>query len=298
MKVKNKKSETEKFGRCKRIIYATIAIVTVLILTVVLLFFFPHQLSQPKAAIIDQLSSSQLSASSRHENKMFVETAKELLYKRFSEVDYYSDNATVDQYKHLPSLDYKLIVWRVHSAVDPEHYVAISTSERYVQGKYDQYSEDQLKLCNITGDPYLYFAITPDFVKDCMDGRFEDTVVILMSCNGLNHEYYKTAQTFVERGVKVFISWDGWIGSSDNDNAITLLLQYLINENNTIREAVNKIPKYSYSVGYPPSRLGYYPTDPEIADYRIPNYKQNNIASNAGFAVITILRKNFRLKLD
>ncbi len=295
MKAKNKKGESEKFGHSKRIIYITIAIVTLLILAAVLCLY-PLQSSQPKAAIIDQLSSSQLSPASCFPNQTFIEKATELLDQRFPEVDYYSDNATVDQYKHLPSLGYKLIIWRVHSALDPEYYVAISSSERYVQGKYDQYSDDQLKLCNITGDPILYFAITPKFVSECMNGRFEDTVIIFMSCNGLKKGYYETAETFIDKGVKVFISWDGWIDPPDNDNAVTLLLQYLIDESETIDEAVNEIPPCYSSFG--PSKLDYYPKTSDVADYCIPNYRQNNIASNARFEATTILRKNFSPKLD
>ena len=289
MKAKNK-GETAKFAQNKRLIYATIAIITMIILASIFFYIHPNQPSQPKAAIIDQLSSSQLTPSSRFPNQTFIDTAKELLDQRFPKVDYYSDNATVDQYKLLPSLGYKLIIWRAHSALDPNNYVAMCSSERYVQGKYEQYSEDQLKLCNITGDPNLYFAITPDFVKECMDGRFEDTVIVLMSCNGLKQGYYKTAEAFIEKGVKVFISWDGWIDPSDNDNAIAHLLDYLINKNDTVSEAVDKIP-VSYSSELGRSGLHYYP-DPEVANYRIPDYKQNNVSSNAGFVILTVLRKN------
>jgi hypothetical protein len=295
MKAKNK-GETEKFAQNKRLIYATIAIITIIILASIFFYIHPNQPSQPKAAIIDQLSSSQLSAGSQHKNETFVKEVKELLYKRFSEIDYYSDNATVDQYSRLSSLGYKLIVWRVHSALDPENYVAICSSERYDPRKYEQYSVDQLKLCNITGDPYLYFAITPYFIKECMSGRFEDTVIIFMSCNGLKEGYYKTAETFIEKGVKVFISWDGWILPIDSDNAITLLLQYLINENNTISNAVNKIPKYSSPFG-PPSQLEYHPISNDVSNYRIPNYKQSNTA-RMGFAIMSIFLKKFELELD
>lgn len=292
MKVKNKHGESEKFSRNKRLVYVAIAIMAILILTGFFLYRYPNQPSQPKAAIIDQLSSSQLTETSRFPNKTFIETAKELLYKRFPKVDYYSDNATVDQYKRLPSLGYKLIIWRAHSALDlKSKYIAIFASERYDPKIYHQYlAHDQLTLCNITDDPNLYFGITPKFVKECMSGRFEDTVIIFMSCNGLKLEYYKTAETFREKGVKVFISWTGWIDPSDNDHATTLLLHYLIDENNTIREAVDKTPSYSSPL-WGPSRLDYYPTILEVADYHIPNYKQNNIASNAEFAAITILRK-------
>jgi hypothetical protein len=291
MKAKNK-GETKKFAQNKRLICATIAIITIILLASIFFYFHPNQPSQPKAAIIDQLSSSQLSAGSQHKNETFVKEVKELLYKRFSEIDYYSDNATVDQYSRLSSLGYKLIVWRVHSALDPENYVAICSSEKYDPihdpRKYEQYSGDQLKLCNITGDPYSYFAITPYFIKECMSGRFEDTVIILMSCNGLKQGYYKTAETFIEKGVKVFISWDGWIDPSDNDHATALLLDYLINKNNTINEAVGNIPQY-FSPFYDSSKLDYYPL--EVGNYHIPNYKQTNITNKADFVAIAISRK-------
>lgn len=295
MKVKNKQGESKNFSHNKRLVYITIAIMAILVLAGFFLYRYPNQPCQPKAAIIDQLNSSQLTGTSRFPNQTFVKTAKELLYKRFPQVDYYSDNATVDQYRSLPSIGYRLIIWRVHSALDKNHFIAICSSERYDSKKYNQYSADQLTLCNITGDPNLYFAITPKFVEECMSGGFEDTVIVFMSCNGLKQEYIKTAETFVKKGAKAWISWNGWIDPSDNDYAMTLLLDYLINENNTISEAVNEVPSY-FSPFYGPSALDYYPR-PEVADHRVPNYKEANTASNAGPAVIAVfLRTKSKLK--
>lgn len=285
MKAKNKQGESENSSRNKRLICVTIAIMAILILASFFLYHSPNQPSQPKAAIIDQLSSSQLNQTSRFPNQTFIETTKEMLYTRFPEVDYYSDNATVDQYKSLPSLGYRLIIWRAHSALDLKgEFIAVCSSERYDSGKHNQYSADQLTLCNITGDPNFYFAITPKFVEECMSGKFEDTVIIFMSCNGLKQGYTKTAETFVKKGAKAWISWNGWIDASDNDHAITLLLDYLISKNNTISEAVNEVPLY-FSPFYGPSELDYHPR-PEVKDYRIPDYKEVNVARNAPPAVI------------
>jgi hypothetical protein len=287
---KKKKGEIEKPVYNKRLAYAVVAVILMLVLTFSYFFLFRQsQPIEPKAAIIDQLSSSQLSQGTRHENKTFVENATTLLYQRFSTVDYYSDNATVEQYSKLASLNYKLIIWRAHSALDPEKYIAICSSERYVSGKYEQYSPEQLKLCNITDDPFLYFAITPNFVKECISGSFEDTVIILMSCNGLKTGYTKTAEAFIEKGAKVFISWNGWIYPQDNDNATVLLLDYLINQNNTIFEAAKKIPEYSTDMGK--SQLDYYPHTPEVENYCIPNYKQHSNISSAGFLLAIVPRK-------
>jgi hypothetical protein len=290
MKTKDK-GKLEKLTQNKRLSYVAIALITILILASIIFFTHYNQPMQPRAAIIDQLGSSQLTPSSRYPNQTFIETARELLYKRFSEVDYYSDNATVEQYKLLASAGYKLIVWRAHSALDlNSKYIAISTSETNGSKNYDQYSNDELTLCNITGDPHYYFAITPKFITEVMSGRFEDTIIILMSCNGLKPGYYKTAQAFEEKGAKAFISWDGWINSSKNDNAITLLLRYLIDENDSISRAVGKIlPQYSYEFG--PSRLWYDPVDDEVSKYQIPNYKQTNVVSNMGSIAIVILKK-------
>jgi len=286
------KKQSQKFVRSNKFVYATLLIVAALIIAVLMFTFYPQQ-SQPKAAIIDQLSSSKLSQVSRYPNQTFITEAEELLHTRFLEVDYYSNNATVDNYKALSSSGYKLIIWRAHSALDLESkYIAISTSERNGSKNYDQYSNEQLTLCTITGDPQSYFAITPKFVEECMDGRFEDTVIILMSCNGLKSEYDKTAEAFIQKGAKAFISWDGWIDSSDNDYAINLLLQNLIIQNGTIGEAVAEAPEYAYPL-YPqvgPSRLDYYPHT-DVGSYHIPNYKQDSTTTAAAFALAPILKK-------
>jgi hypothetical protein len=281
----------------KTLVYLITSVVIISLLATILFYYYSSVPGEPRAAIIDQLSSSQLTNSSRYVNQTFFDNTKALLSMRFSKVDYYSDNATVENYKTLSSMGYKLIIWRAHSALDESKYVAISTSERDRSKNYDQYSNDQLKLCNITGDPILYFAITPKFVTECMTGRFDDTVIILMSCNGLKKDYYETAEAFVEKGAKVFISWDGWVNGSDNDDATTLLLQHLINENNTVREAINKIPQYIGEWG--PSKLDFYPkTVSEAAEYHIPDYRGSTTGINAEAAAVTILEKHFQKALS
>jgi hypothetical protein len=200
-------------------------------------------------------------------------------------VDYYSDNATVENYEQLPSKGYRLIIWRAHSALDlASAYVAISTSDKDGPVKYDQYMrEGKLTLCHILDDPDQYFAINPKFIREAMTGRFEDTVIILMSCNGLNDEYLGTAQALRDKGAKVLISWNEWIDSGNNDDAVTQLLGYLIDENNTVKEAVLKIPEYA-SHGLPRSKLKYYPLAAEAADYRIPDYRQETSAKTPSTA--------------
>ncbi|MGQ9641521.1 MAG: hypothetical protein ACUVUF_05270 [Candidatus Bathycorpusculaceae bacterium] len=294
MKAAKKKAETKRPFGYRKLLYVAIAATIILVLAILLCFNL-HGSYQPKAAIIDQLNSSELSEISHFPNQTFIKTAKQLLYQRFSYVDYYSDNATVELYRVLPSLGYKLIIWRAHSAVDLQGgYVAISSSEKVVPGKNEQYTQEQLKACEISSDPVHYFAITPAFVRECMSGRFNDTVIILMSCNGLNQSCIKTAETFIEKGVKVFISWSGWIKSPENDHAITLLLQYLISENNTVVQAVSRVNSYAYWGAL----LDYLPDTTDVANYRIPDYRQSSITGTAALVTNAFFRKRkSKLKL-
>ena len=276
--------------RGKHVLLAVAVTAIILISAVVVLYSFSNQPGLPKAAIIDELSSSTLYNSSRYVNDTFVNTTRTKLLERFPEVDYYRDNATVDQYRLLPSKGYKLIVWRAHSALDNvSKYIAITTSETYVSESYNSYFDNnQLTLTMISGDPKRYIAITPKFVEEVMTGRFEDTVIVFMSCNGLKAGYSATAEAFKAKGVKVFISWDGWINTDDNDNSITRLLDYLISQNNTVGQAVGRFPTPTFTYLDGPSSLCYYPNNSDAANYIIPNYKANVTANISGLLAIPV----------
>jgi len=277
--------ETGSLTDKKTMVYAALIIIVIIAPTVFVLQLLTSRPSKPKAAIIDQLSSSHLSPTSQYPNQTFIDLARILLSQRFDTIDYYSDNASVENYRQLPSRNYKVIIWRAHSALDLDSkYVAISTSERELQTSYDQYLQnDQLTLCQITGDPYKYYAINPKFIREVMNGRFEDTVIIMMSCNGLKAEYTKTAAAFQDKGAKVLISWDGWISSADNDDATAHLLNYMIAENNTVSDAVSKIPEYS-SPDFGQSALHYSPAVPAASNYHIPDYREVSQATTQSTA--------------
>jgi len=291
------KDKDDVSKRKRKLIYAFLTIIVVLIPAVYFYSAATTKPEPPRAAIVDQLGSSKLGATIRNQNATFIEAAEHLLQERFSTIDYYSDNATVEQYVHLASLGYRLIVWRGHSALDPSGYVALASTDKYGLKDYDTYLEnDQLALCNITGDNSLYFGITPKFIEQVMGGKFTDTVIFLMSCNGLNGGYLKTAQAFQSKGAKAVISWDNWISSLDNDGAADIFLQYLINENNTIGQAIRRIPEYSpeYSGG---AELKYYPEKPETSDYYIPDFRQG-AAQAVATAILPVFKKGREQKFS
>ena len=211
--------------------------------------------SQLKAAIVDHLS---LTAP----NHTFKQTATTILEEAGYTVDYYpGEEVTVEFYRNLPTHGYSLIVLRVHSATTVGYRsLGLFSSEvrsttKYV---YEQLTE-QLVGARFPNDETEYFGISPLFVLHSMKGRFQNTTIIHMGCDGLVHT--TMAEAFRQKGAKVYISWDGDVLASHTDQATTHLLQHLIAEKQTIEHAVTKTRE---KVGPDPaykSLLVYYPLE-------------------------------------
>jgi len=217
------------------------------------------QVTVPRAAIVDQLSTSQ-------PNEAFIEEATALLNEAGFVVDYYEgESVTVKFYKKLPTHCYSLILLRVHSATfNPERQVLdFFTSEPYSKSKYvgDQL-KDRVRAVAFApyeeGDP-VYFGITDEFVRSSMKGDFNNTMVIMMGCDGL--KYDDMAEAFVEEGAQVYVAWSGLVSAPHTDQVTVDLLQRFLFEEQTVEQAVtgtmNELgadPKYE-------SVLSYYPSD-------------------------------------
>jgi len=208
-----------------------------------------------KAAVVDQLS---LTAP----NETFTQTAAAILTQANYTVDYFSgEKVTVEFYRSLPTRGYGLIVLRVHSALfrgcDPP--VCFFTSEPYSEGEYvyEQLADRVIQVSFVRLQPPYYFGIVPSFVKSNMHGKFQNTMVIMMGCNGLT--YTDMAGAFIENGAKAYIGWNNSVSSSHTDQATTQLLKHLVTEGQTIRQAVENTarevgPDETYD-----SILKYYP---------------------------------------
>ncbi len=274
----------------KRLTYAVIVIA--LIATCFLAYSIlqssnqnPDQ-TQLKAAIIDHLSISQ-------PNQTFIQTSTGILKTAGFIVYYYAGGghkSDVDFYRDLPKRGFKLIIFRVHSALHAggeSDFVVFFTSEKYSSGRYfwDEYY-GRLVICQFhVGEQDKYFGISPLFVKDAMNGRFDNTIVIVMGCDGLT--YTSMAEAFDARGAKVYISWNGPVGATHTDLATTRLLQNLFNEDHTIEQAVTETIN---DVGPDPtyeSTLAFYPS--EAQKYVVPQ-SLNGLTQN----VTEIRRQNYR----
>jgi len=258
------KNKTNSFSE-KKLLY-TILIVAILFSALILAsyFFQPRQStsgpptpapvwSKPKAAIVDHLSLSQ-------PNQTFVEAASSTLQAAGFEVKYYKgEEITVGFYQTLPTLYYDLIILRVHSAVRTDkqpYYVSFFTSELYSLDKYvNQQKTDQLLVGHLEENGPAYFAITPKFVENSMNGSFTNTTIIMMGCDGL--KYNNMADALVRKGAKVYISWSGTVTAAYSDVTTTLLLRALLLEKQPIQSAVTKLAPEPSSG----SQLLYYPIE-------------------------------------
>lgn len=199
--------------------------------------------SQTRAAIIDQLSQTEA-------NPAFVESATRILTQAGYEVDYYQgEEVTVDLYKELPRQHYDLVILRVHSGLVNEidrgagtetltDAVALATGERYDQAKYVSSLGPRYPGLGAYQSTPRLFGITPDFIRFAMEGRFDDTTIILMGCDGLWST--KAAQAFLHRGARSFVSWSGLVSAAHTDVATERLLHHLVSEGLTVEEAVAK----------------------------------------------------------
>jgi hypothetical protein len=217
---------------------------------------------QFKAAIVDHLSLTM-------PNETFMEEVAAMLVKANYTVDYFSgENITVEFYRNLPAYGYKLIILRVHSsATDPqgsEAPVTLFTSERASQTKYVyEQLTDQLMAASYSAEErdkgIIYFGISPLFVTQGMKGKFQDTTIIMMGCQGLKNTIM--AEAFIERGAKVYIGWNASVSESHTDIATTQLLEHLVTKKQTIEQAVENTMKEVGPDTANNSTLQYYPLE-------------------------------------
>ena len=86
--------------------------------------------------------------------------------------------------------------------------------------------------------PPGYFGITPLFVKNSMQGRFNDTVILAMGCESLKQD--TMAEAFIKKGAKAYISWNGSVSACCTDQATASLLLHLTTEKQTLEKAVKE----------------------------------------------------------
>jgi len=242
---RRKKRSKEPVYKRKKLI-KTIAILSTIfiIIFVVILLMYPDIFilnnnkgstfnEKLKAVIIDGLEDDP--------NPEWIEKVTSYLSSSGYKVDVYKGkNVTINLLLNIGG--YKIIILRVHSTIFRSHLFIYST-EKYVESKYVM---EQLAgmvergyVFNKSGPPY--FALNAIYLGLRNSKGLKDSIIIMMGCNGTTSPY--TIMTLMQKGVKAYISWDGYVTVPHSDLAIVKLIKYICVDNLSLREAVEKVNK-------------------------------------------------------
>ncbi|MCP8310184.1 MAG: hypothetical protein L6M37_02080 [Candidatus Methylarchaceae archaeon HK02M1] len=253
---KGKRKKTRKLRRFPKI---SLIIIIVLALAIVVTYFAFNQPTNPatgeiKAAILDSLYIIDPNAD-------FLNEVNSTLSQAGFKVDIYlGEDVTVELFKELPSLNYKLIILRAHTAWEESSDVKEPPTIAFFTGTpyngYDYFMEKmfgEVREGTIEGYPTHFFAVTQKLIQ-VSEGEFPDSFVIVDSCYGLNSN--SMAEAFIENGASVYIGWDSGVYSDYSDSATLMLLDNLLSDM-TVEDAVsNTIKDHDFG-----SILSYYPSD-------------------------------------
>ncbi len=214
-----------------------------------------------KAAIIDQLYLLE-------PNPSFIDNATQILEAYGFTVDLWQGaDVTVDFYRKIPAMDYKLIVFRVHSGLlmslegneaRPLNTTYLFTAENYTTTKYvaDQLTDKVSNAMMYEKYP-LVFAVNSAFIKSA-SGRFDNTVVLLLGCE--SYYYDDMPAAFIEKGASAYVGWSTVVSLKHVDKAALDLLDNLCTAELTLADSISRTMA---DLGRDPSfgaYLKYYPS--------------------------------------
>jgi hypothetical protein len=206
----------------------------------------PDHAGNATAAIIDQLSAS------FQENEQFIANVTRELEDYGFEVDVFQGgNITVDFYRRLPTYGYRLIIFRAHSGILEQNgevvpRTVLFTNEEYRESRYAlEQVYGQLTMGGACQGCPMMFGITPEFVRaksvfgqdTDMEGRFDDTVIVMMGCSGI--ALPDMAEAFIDKGASIYLAWDRSVELYYVDEATPYLIRQLCSEELTVREAIH-----------------------------------------------------------
>jgi hypothetical protein len=243
---------------------------TILFVIIISIYIFhskriDDESSKQKAVIIDGLLG--------YPNLTFITKATNLLNSAGYKCDVIDpEDVTVELYQNLLTEDYSLIVLRVHCGplrkdLGDGYYVpegtAFFTTEIYDTKKYVKLQDrGLLAVARIQGDDEnRYFAIPPWFFEE-MGKSFVNTTIILDSCYGFWYDApLIMAETLMQKGVTMFIGWNGEVQVEHTDAAVLKLIESLYQKKLSVDEAVSSVMRQIGPDPYYGSRLYYYPEE-------------------------------------
>lgn len=185
----------------------------------------------PKAAILDALYTGS-------EDLAYEQSLMNCLSIGGYRVDVFrGENVTIDLLRNIGG--YKVLILRLHSAIGSGGgFLYLFSGETYTESKYVQDRLSGAVREGITFDNVSYFAINAVFLGGSNPTGLKGSTIILMGCNGTGDSY--SIQRFLDRGVKAYIAWSGYVELSYSDETTLALVKALYLQRSSVQAAVEE----------------------------------------------------------
>lgn len=231
--------------RKKRRKWPWILLTAITLITLISITAYLNQRSgekpQPKlAAILDGLSIDR-------PNQTFIETVNRILDQAGFTVHFYGpENVTLNLLRKLPSKGYSLVIFRVHGGRIKQPIGIFLGGGLFIERCGPESHKKEVESGYVLlGRPFLseeiYCVAPPHYITDKLDGKFQNTIIIAMSCFTGDDDVM--ANAFFKRGAKAYIGFRGEVSPSYVDAFTVNFLQKLYIKNLPIEEAFNQAKK-------------------------------------------------------
>jgi hypothetical protein len=185
-----------------------------------------------RAALIDALSNASVGGE-------FADAVNRTLRGTGFVVDVYQGSEVTVDFLEKFAGGYKLVIFRVHSALSFDGGLYLFTAEPYSGEKYvqEQYFRFILKEAYATESSQHVFAVNWGFVCALMAGEFNGTLVVVMGCDGSSDS--RIAEEFVNQGAVGYVGWNGSVLLSHSDEAVLHLVEDLYVGKQPLKMAVD-----------------------------------------------------------
>jgi hypothetical protein len=186
----------------------------------------------PRAAILDGLWDTE-------PNSTLIESMVQYLSNAGYPVDVFrGTNVTIDLLRNIGG--YKILILRLHSTINTDRFLYLFSGEKYTESKYaaDQLAGTVRKAYTFNESEPPYFALNAVFLGSNKPDGLNGTTVILTGCNGTATPY--VIQRFFQKGIKAYISWNGYVDLSHSDEAALDLVRAMYSRGLSPEEAVEE----------------------------------------------------------
>ncbi|MEM4000570.1 MAG: hypothetical protein QXW86_07310 [Saccharolobus sp.] len=190
-----------------------------------------------KAIIIDGLSEDAPNPKLISEMRRILESAG------YTVTIFNGSNVNIELFKKLPTTSSSLIIMRLHGG-RIQQPIGLFIGSGIFAEPFDEnkYKYEYLSGYFLKGVAYIggkeYFVITPHYVSEKFEGKFPNSIVVVLSCYSMWDQVLASA--FIEKGASAFIGIDHKADINYLDK-VGLELVKLLSQKIDVEEAVSRV---------------------------------------------------------